>query len=203
MSTTSISSPVAYSRVLSNTHFIKPSNSSSNFIKLNNHNHGMLLHNKMVVRKHDGFRCNSTSDPSSGENESKEVLDAFFLGKAFAEALNERIESTVGEFLSTVGRLQAEQQKQVQEFQDEVLERAKKAKEKAAREAMEAQGIVPQSAAPNISSANAIKTENASVTVSVAIDEPTASPSSPSEVSEDQISDNGSTDPLLGVSIDD
>ncbi|GJY14743.1 hypothetical protein Tco_0385165 [Tanacetum coccineum] len=137
------------------------------------------------------------------ENESKEVLDAFFLGKAFAEALNERIESTVGEFLSTVGRLQAEQQKQVQEFQDEVLERAKKAKEKAAREAMEAQGIVPQSTAPNISSANAIKTENASVTVSVAIDEPTASPSSPSEVSSDQISDNGSTDPLLGISIDD
>lgn len=53
----------------------------------------------------------------TGENESKQVLDAFFLGKAFAEALNERIESTVGEFLSTVGRLQAEQQKQVQEFQ--------------------------------------------------------------------------------------
>ena len=53
----------------------------------------------------------------AGENESKEVLDAFFLGKALAEALNERIESTVGEFLSTVGRLQAEQQKQVQEFQ--------------------------------------------------------------------------------------
>jgi len=39
------------------------------------------------------------------------------LGKAVAEALNERIESTVGEILSTVGRLQAEQQKQVQDFQ--------------------------------------------------------------------------------------
>ncbi|PWA59947.1 hypothetical protein CTI12_AA386710 [Artemisia annua] len=138
-----------------------------------------------------------------GENESKEVLDAFFLGKAFAEALNERIESTVGEFLSTVGRLQAEQQKQVQEFQDEVLERAKKAKEKAAREAMEAQGIVPRSSTPNISSATAIKTENSSAMVSVAKDEPTVSPSSPSEGSEDQSSDNGSTDPLLGISIDD
>ncbi|GKB69925.1 hypothetical protein Tco_0931337 [Tanacetum coccineum] len=43
-------------------------------------------------------------------NESKEVVDDF------AEGLNERIRSTVGEFLSTVGRLQAEQQKQVQEF---------------------------------------------------------------------------------------
>ena len=38
------------------------------------------------------------------------MLDAFFLEKALAEALNERIESTIGEFLSTVGRLQAEQQ---------------------------------------------------------------------------------------------
>lgn len=53
----------------------------------------------------------------AGENESKTILDAFFLGKAVAEALNERIESAVGEFLSSIGRLQAEQQKQVQEFQ--------------------------------------------------------------------------------------
>lgn len=53
----------------------------------------------------------------AGENESKTILDAFFLGKAVAEALNERVESAVGEFLSTIGRLQAEQQKQVQEFQ--------------------------------------------------------------------------------------
>lgn len=52
-----------------------------------------------------------------GDSDSRGVLDAFFLGKALAEALNERIESTVGEFLSAVGRLQAEQQKQVQDFQ--------------------------------------------------------------------------------------
>lgn len=51
------------------------------------------------------------------KNDSRIVLDAFFLGKAFAEALNERIESTVGEILSVVGQWQAEQQKQVQDFQ--------------------------------------------------------------------------------------
>jgi len=45
------------------------------------------------------------------------VLDAFFLGKALAEVINERIESTVGEVLSTIGKFQAEQQKQVQEIQ--------------------------------------------------------------------------------------
>ncbi|KAK3228864.1 hypothetical protein Dsin_000745 [Dipteronia sinensis] len=53
-----------------------------------------------------------------GDGDSRSVLDAFFLGKALPEALNEQVESAVGEFLSTVGRLQAEQQKQVQEFQD-------------------------------------------------------------------------------------
>ncbi|XVF72203.1 hypothetical protein PTKIN_Ptkin12aG0101400 [Pterospermum kingtungense] len=91
--------------------------------------------------------CRSSTGPGapgSGDNESRNVLDAFFLGKALAEALNERIESTIGEFLSTVGRLQAEQQKQVLDFQEEVLERAKRAKEKAAREAKEAQGLIPR-----------------------------------------------------------
>ena len=52
----------------------------------------------------------------AGDNGSKAVLDAFFLGKAFAEALTERVESVVGEVFSVVGQWQAEQQKQVQEF---------------------------------------------------------------------------------------
>ncbi|KAL5096929.1 hypothetical protein RYX36_001256 [Vicia faba] len=82
-----------------------------------------------------GFRCNSSffpGEPPSGDGDSssKNVLDAFFLGKALAETPNERIESTVGEFLSNVGRLQAEQQRQVQEFQEEVLDRAKKQRKK-------------------------------------------------------------------------
>ncbi|GFQ08176.1 uncharacterized protein at4g13200 chloroplastic [Phtheirospermum japonicum] len=108
------------------------------------------------------FRCNCAGD--SGENESKTILDAFFMGKAVAEALNERIESAVGEFLSTIGRLQAEQQKQVQEFQEEVLEKARRAKEQAAREAMEAQGLVPKSTVvENISSVNGVAVNASSV----------------------------------------
>ncbi|KAL7151732.1 hypothetical protein ABFS83_04G051200 [Erythranthe nasuta] len=90
------------------------------------------------------INCRRNGSADSGENESRAILDAFFLGKAVAEALNERIESSVGEFLSTIGRLQAEQQKQVQEFQDEVLEKARRAKEQAAREAMEAKGLSPK-----------------------------------------------------------
>ncbi|XP_057798214.1 uncharacterized protein At4g13200, chloroplastic-like [Salvia miltiorrhiza] len=99
------------------------------------------------------FSCNCTRD--SGENESKTILDAFFLGKAVAEALNERLESAVGEFLSSIGRLQAEQQKQVQEFQDEVLEKARRAKEQAA---MEAKGLVPpaNSSADKVSAVNGV-----------------------------------------------
>ncbi|KAB2623488.1 hypothetical protein D8674_038352 [Pyrus ussuriensis x Pyrus communis] len=82
------------------------------------------------------FHCSSSAGPGGpgfGIGDSRSVLDAFFLGKALGEAINERIESGVGEFLSTIGRLQAEQQKQVDEFQEDVLERAKKAKERAAR----------------------------------------------------------------------
>ncbi|KAK4407326.1 putative protein, chloroplastic [Sesamum angolense] len=103
-----------------------------------------------------------------GENESKAILDAFFLGKAVAEAVNERIESAVGEFLSTIGRLQAEQQKQVQEFQEDVLEKARRAKEQAAREAMEAQGLIPKSSAVEISTVNGVASAAASTSGAVA-----------------------------------
>lgn len=79
-------------------------------------------------------------EPKPDDNESKAVLDAFFLGKAFAEALTERVESVVGEVFSVVGQWQAEQQKQVQDFQEEVVQRAQKAKEKAATEVSDDKG---------------------------------------------------------------
>ncbi|CAN6462041.1 unnamed protein product [Victoria cruziana] len=97
-----------------------------------------------------------SQSPNSGEDDNKAVLDAFFLGKAFAEALTERVESTVGEFLSVIGQWQAEQQKQVQNFQEEVLERAKKAKEKAAREAMAGQTSETKSLAASSGNENPI-----------------------------------------------
>ncbi|KAI3682619.1 hypothetical protein L1987_82717 [Smallanthus sonchifolius] len=197
---TAISSPPAYSRFPSNPQTLRTLNSVTCLKLTNNHGkraEGLFFQKKSVlpIRR---FRCNCSSTPP-GDNESKQILDAFFLGKAFAEALNERIESTVGEFLSTVGRLQAEQQRQVQEFQDEVLEKAKKAKAKAAREAMEAQGLVPKSTASNNSSPTANQPDTASATV----DEPKNFTSSSSPGSKDQSMDNGSTDPLLEISIDD
>ncbi|KAF8702697.1 hypothetical protein HU200_032520 [Digitaria exilis] len=96
------------------------------------------------TRRLPRFAARSSSgggpEPKPGDNESKAVLDAFFLGKAFAEALTERVESAVGEVFSVVGQWQAEQQKQVQEFQEEVVQRAQKAKERAATEVTDDKG---------------------------------------------------------------
>ncbi|KAK7259990.1 hypothetical protein RIF29_25657 [Crotalaria pallida] len=122
----------------------------------------------LPIHQTTGVRCNSSIRPGGprsgdGDSSSRSVLDAFFLGKAVAEALNERVESTVGEILSAVGRLQAEQQKHVQNFQEDVFERAKKAKEKAAREALEAQALI---------SVSAVEAKT--------VDSPTARPSNPS-----------------------
>ncbi|KAB2636538.1 hypothetical protein D8674_027072 [Pyrus ussuriensis x Pyrus communis] len=120
----------------------------------------------------------------------RNVLDAFFLGKALAEAINGRIESGVGEFLSTIGRLQAEQQKLVEEFQEDVLGRAKKAKEKAAHEAVEAQGIVTSTT----ESITPVTTTNGVTAVS--------STNATTLVTSDK-QDPGDEDTGLGVPIDD
>ncbi|EMS59802.1 hypothetical protein TRIUR3_17209 [Triticum urartu] len=75
----------------------------------------MILTLKFAARSSGG---GGRPEPKAGDDESKAVLDAFFLGKALAEALTERAESVVGEVFSVVGQWQAEQQKQVQEFQE-------------------------------------------------------------------------------------
>ncbi|XP_030547844.1 uncharacterized protein At4g13200, chloroplastic [Rhodamnia argentea] len=147
---------------------------------------GSLGSQRTSVRRNSSTR---PGGPSPGGNDSRTVLDAFFLGKALAEALNERIESTVGEFLSTIGRLQAEQQKQVQEFQEDVFERAKRAKEKAARDAMEPQRLIPTSAAANAGNGSVVSPTSSSTT----------SPVSPSV---DLNADSDSNDPVVGVSND-
>jgi len=68
-----------------------------------------------------------------GDQTSKQVLDAFFLGRALAETINERLGSALGELISEVSRRQAEQQQFVREFQSEVQSRAEAELEKAAK----------------------------------------------------------------------
>ncbi|GMH02530.1 hypothetical protein Nepgr_004369 [Nepenthes gracilis] len=146
-------------------------------------------------------QCNSSTSPGGpgpGENESRSILDAFFLGKALAEALSERIESAVGELLSTVGRLQAEQQKQVQEFQEEVLERAKRSKEKAAREAVEEQGLIPKSTTVNNGARSSTSPRTNAVTPAVSSSSAADSNGPPSRAYKDR----ADQDSLPGVPTD-
>lgn len=144
------------------------------------------------------FRCYSISTPGGGQgdNESKSVLDAFFLGKALAEAVNERVESTLGDFLNTVGRLQAEQQKQVQEFQEDVLERAQKAKELAAREAIMAQGVIIPKPSTEIVSVDGDDTDSVVTNITSTMSA-NLSNSTPSGVNADQGPDD--EDPVVDV----
>lgn len=52
-------------------------------------------------------------------------------------------------------------------LQEEVLEKARRAKEQAAREAMEAQGLIPKSRAVDISAVNGIASNTSSAADSV------------------------------------
>ena len=60
---------------------------------------------------------------------SKSQLDAFFIGRATAEAVINRIEETVTDALSALGKFDAEQREQVRKFVDTVLEKAEVQKE--------------------------------------------------------------------------
>ncbi|BAP17135.1 DUF6825 family protein [cyanobacterium endosymbiont of Epithemia turgida] len=56
---------------------------------------------------------------------SNPVLHAFFLGRAFAEVLSEKIEENFTNALSELGRFDAEQREQLRQFIEEVQTRAK------------------------------------------------------------------------------
>ena len=49
-----------------------------------------------------------------------QVLDAFFVGRALADVLNERVGSAVGELLSDLAKKDAERRKEMKEIQEEV-----------------------------------------------------------------------------------
>jgi len=55
---------------------------------------------------------------------SKSPLDAFFIGRATAEAVIDRIEETVTDALSALGKFDAEQREQIRIFVETVLEKA-------------------------------------------------------------------------------
>ncbi|KAE9444751.1 hypothetical protein C3L33_23351, partial [Rhododendron williamsianum] len=129
------------------------------------------------------FSFGDISVVSKCEGDSRSVQDAFFLGKALAEAVNERVESA-----------------------EDVLERAKRAKEKAAREAMEAQSLAPKPSTAEVSVVSDVDTTTNSSSVTVAVTSailPPSSSSSTPDVETKEDTNPTENDPLEGVSDDD
>ncbi len=62
---------------------------------------------------------------------SNPALHAFYVGRAFAEVLGERLEDTVTNTLSEFGQLEAKQQEAMREFVEEVMARAENQEGKA------------------------------------------------------------------------
>ncbi|AKG20197.1 DUF6825 family protein [Calothrix sp. 336/3] len=62
---------------------------------------------------------------------SNPLLQAFFVGRAVAEVINERLEHTLTDALSEFGKFDAELREQMRQFTDEVIERANRASEAA------------------------------------------------------------------------
>ncbi|MDZ8081779.1 MAG: DUF6825 family protein [Nostoc sp. SerVER01] len=62
---------------------------------------------------------------------SNPLLQAFFVGRAVAEVVNERLEVALTDALSELGKFDAETRDQLRQFTEEVLERANRAAEAA------------------------------------------------------------------------
>ncbi|WP_026734098.1 DUF6825 family protein [Fischerella sp. PCC 9605] len=62
---------------------------------------------------------------------SNPLVQAFFVGRAVAEVLTERLENAFTDALSEVGKFDAELREQLRQFTDEVMERANQASEAA------------------------------------------------------------------------
>jgi polyhydroxyalkanoate synthesis regulator phasin len=62
---------------------------------------------------------------------SNPLLQAFFVGRAVAEVINERLEVALTDALSEVGKFDAEAREQLRQFTAEVIERANRAAEAA------------------------------------------------------------------------
>ncbi len=58
---------------------------------------------------------------------SNPLVHAFFVGRAIAEVLNEQIERTATDWLSELGKFDAEQRENLRQFVDDALDRAQKA----------------------------------------------------------------------------
>ncbi len=59
------------------------------------------------------------------------LINAFFVGRALAEACGEQFENTVSKTISDLGKFDAEQRERLREFMEQVLEKANRDAEQA------------------------------------------------------------------------
>lgn len=78
---------------------------------------------------------------------SNPVVHAFFVGRVVAEALNEQLENALTNFLSEVGKFDAEQRESLRQFTERVVGRADAESETIMR-GRTTTSIVPQGAMP-------------------------------------------------------
>jgi polyhydroxyalkanoate synthesis regulator phasin len=74
------------------------------------------------------------------------LVQAFFVGRAVAEILSERLEHSVTDALSELGKLDAELREHVRSFTDEVMTRAQNASEAAGAGGFSSSSTAGQSA---------------------------------------------------------
>lgn len=80
------------------------------------------------MRPLSAFNNGRPNDTATGA-EANNVLDAFFLGKAFADTVNERLGAALGDLLSEISKRNAERDYAIRSFQQEVQQRADREKE--------------------------------------------------------------------------
>ncbi|KAK9811307.1 hypothetical protein WJX72_001493 [[Myrmecia] bisecta] len=61
---------------------------------------------------------------AGGSGASKSVLEAFYLGRAFAEAVSDRLGAALGDLVSEISKHDAERRQALREFMEEVQARA-------------------------------------------------------------------------------
>jgi hypothetical protein len=61
---------------------------------------------------------------------SNPLVQAFFVGRAIAEVINERVEVALTDALSELGKFDAEAKEQLRQFTEEVMARANRAAQK-------------------------------------------------------------------------
>eukprot|EP00898_Chlorokybus_atmophyticus_P009053 jgi/Chlat1/9149/Chrsp97S08438 len=110
--------------------------------------------------------CQASPADQGQAASSRRVLDAFFLGRAVAEAINERLGSALGEVLSEIGKYDAERRRAMQDFENDVKVRAQRELEQSTKAAANARSRSPSTTSSGgVSAASPITPPDLAATV--------------------------------------